>query len=476
MQDEPSNAPEAGQALPDEERVIDFPSIGEKDNPYPRKDSRALASALAGLMQDVRLNTRSRRYQWRGDDPSDPDKPLSEWRDIDKRWCASIRERIAAAYFVRQEGNKVGRLHWGRDAFNDVLDALLFDRDRHADPLIDWLEDLPPWDGEDRLRLVLNTVFDAPLDELTLWASRFLFCGVVQRAYEPGSKIDQAVVLIGGQGIGKSTMLSAMLPPAMPGLFRDALEWDAPTQKKTEATLGCAIVEISEMAGRRRAEIEGIKTYVVRRDDGNVRLAYAHTPESLPRRFILVGTTNEVADLPNDPSGLRRFVPIPLAGNRVGSIEAFMDRNRDQLWAEALAEYRDGYRAGLPRDLMPAQRERAEEHRDRDDVLEDAVAALQTDGPDEIATIMNLLGDAARGASRAPRRPGAAKCRLDQETGAARRQDRTPVETRPVSLCHLFPLFHLFPFPHGVPKKPVRLAEMGEGRGFLGRQANWGNK
>ena len=103
--------------------------------------------------------------------------------------------------------------------------------------------------------------------------------------------------------------------------------------------------------------------------------------------------------MPNDPSGNRRFVPVPATANRIGSVEGFLDRYRQQLWAEGLAEYRDGYRANLDRDLMPAQRERAELHRDRDDVLEDAVTDLHGDGPYPIATIMELIGEPARSAS-----------------------------------------------------------------------------
>ena len=213
-------------------------------------------------------------------------------------------------------------------------------------------------------------------------------------------------VLIGPQDIGKSALLRAILPPEMPDLFGDSLEWDAPEKTKVEATLGKAIVEVSEMAGRRRAEIEQIKAFISRQDDGGVRLAYATNPEPLPRRFILVATTNNESDLPNDPSGNRRFVPIPAAANTLGRIEDFIARHRAQLWAEGLAEYRDGYRANLPRDLMPAQRERAELHRDRDDVLEDAIAGLYSRGPDTLATIISLLGEAARGAS--PHRVGRA--------------------------------------------------------------------
>ena len=71
-----------------------------------------------------------------------------------------------------------------------------------------------------------------------------------------------------------------------------------------------------------------------------------------------------------------------------------------------MALYAAGWRANLPRELHAAQRERAEIHRDRDDVLEDAVAALYGEGPLTMATVIELLGEAARNAT--PHRVGRA--------------------------------------------------------------------
>ena len=217
----------------------------------------ALRAALGELFTDVRFNLRSRRIEWRG--IGAPDESVTEWRAVSRRVLAELRERLAREFRVKtKEGPKP--LFWGRDAFTDTLDALV--RHREVDPLREWLDDLPPWDGEDRLRLLLNTVFDVPLDHLSLWASRYLVCGVIQRTFEPGCKLDEIPVVIGPQGIGKSALLHAILPPDVPDLFADTLRWDSSNKEQVESTLGCAIVEVSEMAGRRRAEIEAIKAFV----------------------------------------------------------------------------------------------------------------------------------------------------------------------------------------------------------------------
>ena len=77
-----------------------------------------------------------------------------------------------------------------------------------------------------------------------------------------------------------------------------------------------------------------------------------------------------------------------------------MDLTRNQLWAEAMVAYRDGGDgAALPRKLHEAQRERAEEHRDRDDLIEDAIAGLPTEGRYTLSEVMMQLGTAFDGMS-----------------------------------------------------------------------------
>ena len=50
-----------------------------------------------------------------------------------------------------------------------------------------------------------------------------------------------------------------------------------------------------------------------------------------------------------------------------------MNERREQLWAEALAAYRDGVEARLPDNLHEAQSATNEQVRRRDDILEDAL-------------------------------------------------------------------------------------------------------
>ena len=252
-----------------------------------------------------------------------------------------MREEIARQFYIRtREGPKP--LAWGREAFHDTLSALLHYRER--DPFLDYLDELPLWDGLARVEGLLCNMFGAAWSPLAEWASLFMFLGVVQRTFEPGCKLDETPVLIGPQGIGKSALPRNAVPPDILDLYGDGLRWDAPSKEQVEAVLGRAIVEVSEMGGRRKADLEHIKSFVTRQNDGHVRLAYARCPESLPRRFILVATTNDESDLPNDPTGNRRFVPIVL---REGTnVEAWMAEERATVGRSAAPVPR-----GAPRQL-----------------------------------------------------------------------------------------------------------------------------
>ena len=222
---------------------------------------------------------------------------------------------------------------------------------------------------------------------LTRWASRYLCLGAVQRCYEPGELLREIPILIGDQRIGKSQLLSNLLPPDQPDWFSDSLCVSEPSQKQVEAILGRVIVELSELTGFRRAELESLKAFISRKDDGAIRLSYRRDPETALRRCILVGTSNDNECLPNDPSGNTRYVPIKCGEG--SHVEPYLAERREQLWAEALSYYNgeSKLKANLPREYMDLQAEHTETHRRKDQIVEDAVEGIVADGPFTISEI-----------------------------------------------------------------------------------------
>ena len=162
------------------------------------------------------------------------------------------------------------------------------------------------------------------------------------------------------------------------------LDLGAPQQVQSEALAGRVLVEIAELAGLRKTEIERVKTFLSRGDDGQHRGAYAYASEAAPRMCCFVGTTNTLACLSNDSSGNRRLTPVVLAHG--ANVEEAADENRLQWWAEAKQLQRNGDDGRLPRRLIPEQKARAALHRSRDEHLEDLVATL----PDRPMTIADV--------------------------------------------------------------------------------------
>ena len=340
------------------------------------RDSVGLLKALEHLGVQARFNLRAQRHEWRNVEDA-------IWLATNERIEANLREHIERSCSI---DGKPAR--FGRDSWPLALNALLFESE--VDPLLEWLEALRPWDGTPRIDRLVRNVFevDEEYEPVAVWAARHILIGAVWRAYAPGMKMDEIPVLTSAeQGIGKSSLLACLLPVEYrDDWFADGLHLAAPAKERAEALLGRVIVEVSEMAGATRAGQESLKAFLSRTNDGVYRMAYRRDPEPLPRRCVIVGTTNDDSHLPNDPSGNRRFVSVVVKPRSWGTegVMEYVDEQRDQLWAEAYYRQQGGEEARLPDELKPLQRDLNERHRRNDHILEDKVDGFlekRQDGP-----------------------------------------------------------------------------------------------
>ena len=344
------------------------------------KTRAGLLAALGHLAIDLRYDERSARVQF-----LDATADFSKWTNSDDMYRAELRERIADKFlYVTKDGQ--APLAFSKDRFSDVIDALL--NSRRIDPFKEWLDALPEWDGEKRLDFWLRECFQIGdiSPELLRWASYSVLMGAVARTYTPGEKHDEMVILVGPQGLGKSTVWAWLLPPAdRRSWFSDALKFHSDLKAQVEALQGRVLVEAAEMSGSTRAEVESIKGFLARQDDGAVRLTYRRDPIDLPRRCIIVGSTNDPRCLPNDPSGNRRFVPVSVTAGDPRKIRSFVNEYRKQLWAEA--RYRSlvlKEPAWLPDELKPQQAALTEQYRATDEIAEDAVQEYLAGHPGDV--------------------------------------------------------------------------------------------
>ena len=226
-----------------------------------------------------------------------------------------------------------------------VGDAISIIAEEHShDPLEDKLRSLQ-WDQVPRIDRWLQDYCGAQINETQPEAylravGRCWLIGAVARALRPGCKMDTALVLVGPQGIGKSTLGHIL---AYGEWFSDALP---PVHSKdaSDHLRGLWLIEFGEMAAARRAEIEDFKAFMTRTEE-RFRPAYGRFEISYPRRNVFFGTSNKDAFL-RDETGNRRFWPVTVTSLDIARLEA----DRDQLWAEAVHAFDAGERWHLTDD------------------------------------------------------------------------------------------------------------------------------
>ena len=95
------------------------------------------------------------------------------------------------------------------------------------------------------------------------------------------------------------------------------------------------ILELGELAGMKKADVETVKSFISRTDD-DYRPSYGKVVESHPRQCIIVGSTNSETGFLRDITGNRRFWPIHVTGNSVKKSWDMTRQDIDQLWAVAV--------------------------------------------------------------------------------------------------------------------------------------------
>ena len=218
-----------------------------------------------------------------------------------------------------------------------VDDTLSLEFEKHKfHPIVDYLESLT-WDGINRVDNLLIDYFGAEDNAYSKAAIRKTLCAAVARVFEPGVKFDTALILVGDQGTYKSTFVKKL-----------GKDWFSDTfmtvqgKESFEQIQGAWLVEIAELSGLKKAEVEVIKHYISKRED-SFRPAYGRVVETYKRQCVFFGTTND-KDFLRDPTGNRRFMPVDVRKEFVKKdvTADLTDDEIDQIWAEACVLYKNG--------------------------------------------------------------------------------------------------------------------------------------
>ena len=263
------------------------------------------------------------------------------WQDSDNQglyWYLEYYSGISGA--AKIDGALA--LHSERHSFNDVRE---------------YLEGLV-WDRTPRLDTLFVDYLGALDSAYTRAVTRKAFTAAVARALAPGVKFDCMTILSGAQGLGKSTLLDKMSR----GWFNDSIR-TFEGKEASELLQNVWLVEISELDAFRRTDVSRIKQFLSLRAD-RFRAAYGRHVKDIPRRCVFFGTTNS-AEYLQDKTGNRRFWPVDVGRQPPAkNVWQDLDRELDQLWAEAVEWYRAGEPLYLSGEIEAMAKAQQEEHRE----------------------------------------------------------------------------------------------------------------
>lgn len=284
------------------------------------------------------FNELANRIQITGPLPWERPEGNMFWRDAD---TAQLKSIIDIRYLPFSSRN------------HDVAFTKAAD-DRHFHPVRDYLNSLPEWDGIERVEDLFIRYLQADDTPYVRAVTRKTFAAAVARVYVPGIKFDCVPVLDGDQGIGKSTIVKDLVTSEY---YSETLSLtDMDDKSGAEKLQGFWAVEIGELAGMKKADIEKVKAFLSTCDD-KYRPSYGKVVESHPRQCIIIATVNGERGYLRDITGNRRFWIIKLHQKKQKKTWDFTPEYRAQFWAEAKEIWKSGEKLYLEGDLLEAAEE-----------------------------------------------------------------------------------------------------------------------
>lgn len=277
-------------------------------------------------------------------------------RDIDDSDGLRLRDKLSRVY----------KLEFSK---TDCLDAIDLHAERHKKSELQEYLNALEWDGIHRVDVALTNLCGVQFSPYVRSVSRVFFLSAAARGLRPGCKVDTMLVLVGGQGEGKSTLTRKLF-----GEFSSDTALDVHSKDGLIALQGKWCVEIAELTALRGKDSEPVKAYLTSAVD-SFRRPYQRHEVKTPRTCVFVGTTN-TDDFLTDETGARRFMPVRVEKINLSAAEA----ERDQLWAEAVHRVKAGEPWWMSKEEAAVAAEVAVGHIERDvwhDQVGDYLAELE---------------------------------------------------------------------------------------------------
>ena len=257
--------------------------------------------------------------------------PSKFWRDADDAQLISYVDSHYGTFSARN--------------YDIAVTKVADDRSYH--PIREFIDNLPVWDGVKRVDTLLVDYLGADDNEYVRAVTRKTLCAAIRRVLYPGCKFDSMLVLNGPQGVGKSTLIAKLAGE----WFSDSLNLgDTKDKTAAEKLQGYWILEIGELAGLKKAEVETLRSFLSRQND-IYRAAFGKRATPHLRQCVFFGTTNAESGYLRDTTGNRRFWPVKTPGTGVKHSWDLTPELICQIWAETLMYVKQGEKLYLNNEL-----------------------------------------------------------------------------------------------------------------------------
>ena len=318
-------------------------------------------------LKDIVFNQHLDGMEIKGDVPWR--HPSKFWRDADDAQLISYVDENYGTFSKRN--------------FDIAVAKVTDDRSYH--PIREFLQALPEWDKVERVDTLLIDYLGAADNKYVRAVTRKTLCAAACRVLNPGCKFDTMLVLNGSQGIGKSTLIARLGGE----WFSDSLSLnDTKDKTAAEKLQGYWILEIGELAGLRKAEVETLRSFLSRQND-IYRASFGKRTTPHPRQCVFFGTTNAESGYLRDTTGNRRFWPVKTLG---GGSKCSWDITREevlQIWAEVMHYVKEGEKLYLDPEveaLAKVEQREAMESDEREGLVREYLEALLPDNWDDMDT------------------------------------------------------------------------------------------
>ena len=219
-----------------------------------------------------------------------------------------------------------------------MLDGMeTFFSERSYNPVMEYMERAASnWDGRKRINQMLQVYLGAEDIDLVSKIAEMWLVGAVAKVYEPYAKFDYVLDLVGGQGVGKTSLLQKLGGE----WYTDAVT-DFANKDNYDIMLKSLIVNDDEMVASNRMSFAETKAFISK-TSLRFRKPYMKRTEEFAKNFVLARTTNQKEYL-KDKTGERRFLSVMADTSRQKKHPMEIEPETvEQIWGEAVTIYKAG--------------------------------------------------------------------------------------------------------------------------------------